>query len=92
MRNRSHNNVVTLDAVEPPKFALEVLSFGPKHPVRDKFNGVHFLADVDRLILELRENNTDGEKLCVIELSSKWYVNNVGETPMDRSLKKLMII
>ena len=54
LRNGSHNNVVTLDGVELPKFVLDVLSLGPKHPVRDKFNEVHFLADVDRLVRELR--------------------------------------
>ena len=56
LRNGSHNNVVTLDGVELPKFVLDVLSLGPKHPVRDKFNEVYFLAVVDRLVRELREN------------------------------------
>ena len=88
LRNGSHNNVVTLDGVELPKFVLDVLSLGPKHPVRDKFNEVHFLADVDRLVRELTENNTDGEKLCEIESSAKWYAKNVRETPMDRGVKK----
>ena len=88
LRNGSHNNVVTLDDVEQPKFVLDVLSLGPKHPVRDKFNEVHFLADVDRLVRELRENNTDGEKLGEIESSAKWYAKNVRETPMDRGVKK----
>ena len=49
---------------------------------------MHFLADVDRLVRELRENNTDGEKLCEIESSAKWYAKNVRETPMDRVVKK----
>ena len=88
LQNGSHNNVVTLDGVELPKFNLDVLSLGPKHPVRDKFNEVSFLADVDRLVHELWENNTDGEKLCEIESSAKSYAKNVRETPMDRGVKK----
>ena len=88
LRNGSYYNVVTLDGVELPKFVLDVFSLGPKHPVRDKFNEVHFLADVDRLVRELRENNTDGEELCEIEPSAKWYAKNVRETPMDRGVKK----
>ena len=88
LRNGSYNNVVTLDGVELPKFVLDVLSLGPKHLVRDKFNEVHFLADVDRLDRELRENNTQGEKLCEIESSAKWYAKSVRETPMDRGVKK----
>ena len=54
--NGFQNIVVTLDAVELPKFVLEVLSFGPKHPVRDKINEVHYLTDVDTLVGGLREN------------------------------------
>ena len=88
LRNGSHNNVVTLDGVELPKCVLDVLLLGQKHPIRDKFNEVRFLADVDGLVRELRENNTDGEKLCELELSAKWYAKNVRETPMDRGVKK----
>ena len=47
LRKRSQNNVATLDGVEQPKFVLNVLPVGPKHPIRDKFNEVHFLSDVD---------------------------------------------
>ena len=64
------------------------LFLSPKHPVMDNFNEVHFLADVDRFVRELRENNTDSEKLCEIESSAKWYAKNVRETPMDRVVKK----
>ena len=82
------NNVVTLDDVELPTFLLDVLLLGPRHPVRDKLYEVHFLAEVDRLVRELREKNTDDEKLCEIELSAKWYAKNVSETPMDIRVKK----
>ena len=58
---------------------LPDVSLGPKHQVS---------ADVDRLIREIRENNTDGEKLCEIESSAKWYAKNERETPMDRGVKK----
>ena len=54
--NGLQNIVVSLDAVELPKFVLEVLSLGPKHPVRGKFNEVHYLTDVDTLVGGLREN------------------------------------
>ena len=76
-----------MDGRELPNFVLDILSLGPKHPVRDKFNEVQFLADVDKLVRELRENNT--EKLCEIEASSKWYAKNVRETPLDRGVKKV---
>ena len=47
LRNGAHNNVVKLDVVELPKFVLDVLSLGPKHPVRDKFTKVQILADAE---------------------------------------------
>ena len=78
-----------MDGRELPKFILDIVSLGPKHPVRDKFNEVHFLADVDKLVRELRENNTEGDKFCEIEASAKWYAKIVRLTPMDRGVKKL---
>ena len=61
----------------------KILSLGPRHHVRDKFIEVHFLADVDKLVRELRENKTEGENICKIKTSVKWYAKNVRKTPMD---------
>ena len=68
---------------------LDILSLGNKHPARDKCNEVHFLADVDKLARKLRVDNTEGEKLCEIEGSAKWYAKNVCETPADRWFKNV---
>ena len=57
--------------------------------MRDKFNEVHFLAGLDQLVRELRENKSEGEKLCESEDSAKWYAKRVRETPMDRGVKKV---
>ena len=74
-----------MDGLELPKFVLDILTLGPRHPVGDKFNEVHFLADVDNLV---RENKTEDEKFCEIEASTKWYAKNVRGTPMERKVKK----
>ena len=50
LQNGFHSNVVIMDGSEFPKFELDILSFGAKHPVRDKFTEVQFLADVDKLV------------------------------------------
>ena len=49
---RAVQNTVKMigDVEEPPKFVVDLLSLGPKHPVRDKFNRMHFLP-----ILEVPE-------------------------------------
>ena len=85
LRIGSHYNVVTLDGVELPIFVLVVLSLSSKHAVRDKFNEIHFVADVDRFYCELR----DMLKSCEGEYFAKWYAKNVHETPMDRKIKKV---
>ena len=66
----------------------EVLSFGPKHPVRDKFNEIHFLADIDSFLSELKLKRIPGEKLCEIEAAAKRYAKNVKQTPSDKGVEK----
>ena len=77
-----------LDEVILPLWVREVLSFGPKHPVRDKFNEIHFLADIDSFLSELNLNRKPGEKLCEIEAAAKRYAKNVKQTPSDKGAEK----
>ena len=46
-----------------PIFVKYLCSYGPKHQIRDNFNEVHFLADIDKRVRALRESGTDVEKL-----------------------------
>ena len=71
-----------------PLWVWEVLSFGPKHPERDKFNEIHFLADIDSFLSELKWNRIPEEKLCEIEAAAKRYAKNVKQTPSDKSVEK----
>ena len=77
-----------LDAVILPLWVREVLSFGPKHPVRDKFIEIHFLADIDCFLSELKLNRIPGEKICEIEAAAKRYAKNVKQTPSDKGVEK----
>ena len=65
-RNGSHSYFEIKDGTELQKFVLDVLSLGQKHPMRDKFNAVHLLADVEKFVRQLRENRKEGEELCGI--------------------------
>ena len=49
-----------MDSGDLPKLVLDILSLGPKHPVRDKFNEVQFHADADKLVRELLDNQKEG--------------------------------
>ena len=82
-------SVRNLDEVALPLWVREVLSFGPKHPVRHKFNEIHFLAKIDIFLFELKLNRLPGEKLCEIEAAAKRYARNVKQTPLTKVLKKL---
>ena len=43
-----------LDEVFSPPWVREVLDFGPKLVVRDRFNEIHLLSDIDSFLSELK--------------------------------------
>ena len=89
LRASDEKTVAFLDNIILPGFVMDLLAFGQKHPIRDKFKELHFLADIDSLIRDLRQNNVPGGKLFEIEAAAKWYPKNIRETPLDRALAKL---
>ena len=70
-RSSNEKTVVILDNIILPGFVRDLLAFGPKHPIRDKFKELLFWADIDSLIRNLRENNVPGEKLFENEAAAK---------------------
>ena len=71
-----------------PLWLREVLSFGPKQPIPEKFNEIHFPADIDSFLSELKSNRLPGEKLCEIEAAAKTYAKIVKQTPFDNGFEK----
>ena len=69
LRNGFICNVLLKDWRDLPKFESGVLSLGPMQPVRNKFNEVQLFADVGKFSLDLRQNKTEVEKICEIDLS-----------------------
>ena len=63
-------SVRSLDEVILPLWVREVLIFGPKHPVRDKFNEIHFLADIHSFLSDLKLKRKPGQKLSEIEAAA----------------------
>ena len=70
----------------------ELLSMGPKHSVRDKFNEVHFLADINNFMSEMKKHDALGGKLCEIEAAAKWYTKKYAGLHVIWDLKKLETI
>ena len=65
-----------------------MLALGPKHPVRDKFNETHFLADIDIFLSDLKNSKVPGEALCEIEALAKAYAKSVKQKPSDKGVEK----
>ena len=77
-----------LDDVELPNWVQQKLALGPKHPVRDKFNETHFLADIDIFLSDLKNCKVPEEALCEIEAVAKTYAKRVKQTPSDKGVEK----
>ena len=88
LKNLHERSVRVLDDVILPLWVQEVLSFGAKHPVRDKFNEIHFLEDIHSFLSELNLNRIPGEKLCEIEAAAKRYAKNEKQTHSDKGVEK----
>ena len=80
----NENTRVFLNNIILPGFAKDLLAYGQKHPIMEEFNELRFLAAIDNLIRNLRENNVPGEKLFETETLAKWFTKNIRETPLDR--------
>ena len=67
---------------------MKCYQWGPKHPIRDKFNETHFLADKDIFLSQLKNQKLSAETLCEIEAAAKAYVKNVRQPQETKPLKK----
>ena len=81
-------SVRTLLDNELPNWVQQVLALGPKHPVRDKFNETHFLADIDIFLSDLKNCRLTGEALCEVGAVAKAYAKRVQQIPSDKSVEK----
>ena len=88
LEKQGEGSVRALDDVEIPNWVQQVLALGPKHPVRDKFNETHFLADIDIFLSDLKNRKVPGEALCEIEAVAKAYAKRVKQTPYDKGVEK----
>ena len=85
---QGEGSVGALDDVELRNCVQQVLALGRKHPVRDKFNETHFLADIDIFLSDLKNRKVPGEAICEIEALAKAYAKRVKLTPSDKGVEK----
>ena len=65
------NTVLVPEYVKVPHYVMEVLFFGPKHPVKVKFDEMSFLADFVIFLTELHEK--DAETINELNAATVWY-------------------
>ena len=66
------------------QYASDLLSFGPKHPIRDKFDDMNSPADMDLL----QSQNTDTDICNDLKPIATWYVKLAKRHSSDRALTK----
>ena len=81
--------VCTIVDVELPRWATDVLSLGPKHTVRTKFNELHFLADADTFLAELKREGASVDTLNEVNASVTWYIKSAKQQGADRLVEKV---
>ena len=85
---QGEGSVRALDDVELPNWVEQGLALEPKHPLRDKFNETHFLADIDTFLSDLKNRKVPGEAYCEIDAVAKAYAKRVKQTPSDKGIQK----
>ena len=83
------NTVKVLDDLKVPGVILEYLGQGPKHPVRDAFDEMQFLADVDSLLHNLKATDDANEKLDEVNALAHWYCKRMRKQTEEPMLKKV---
>ena len=81
--------VKVLTDVKPPQFVIDVLAMGPKHPVRDEFNDMHFLASMDNCMRALANDGVEGDATNELNGLASWYVKMARKPGPDRTVKKV---
>ena len=77
-----------LDNIELLGWVHKVLSMGPKHTIRDKFNEMHFFSCYRHFFSQSKNQKTSAETFCEIEAEAKAFAKNVSQTPGDKAVKK----
>ena len=52
---------MNLSGLHVPRYVYEMLARGPKHPVRDQFREMHFLAEMDQILAQIPAEDSEGK-------------------------------
>ena len=66
-----------LHGTKTPVFVKKHISYGSKHPIKDKLKEPHLLADIKNLVSKILENGVRADQLCEGEASAKLYAKSL---------------
>ena len=68
------NTVKIIGDLKPPKYVIDLLSLGPKHPVLDQFNKMHFLVDIDKVLAQMKNDDSNIDAMNEVNASTVGYL------------------
>ena len=90
-----HDSVKVIDVTIPiPKYVLDTLALGPKHPVLDQFNAKTTLAEVDGLLEYCESKESTPDMVNQIEAATVRYSKHSEKQPPHKHValtKKFLI-
>ena len=83
------NTIKIVDELEIPEVIKNYLALGPKHPVKDDFDELQFLADIDALLHDMKAAGEPNEKVDEVNAQTLWYCKQMKKQRPDPMLKKV---
>ena len=87
--NKVTNTIKILGDLKIPDKIKEYLALSSKHPVRDKFDEMHFLADVDGLLRTMKTQGAENAKLDEVNAMAHWYCKQMKKQKEDPMLGRI---
>ena len=81
------NTVKIFGDLKPPKYVIDLLSLGPKHPVLDQFNEMHFLADIDKVLARMKNYDSNIDAMNERNALTVGYLKQMKRQKPDRAVK-----
>ena len=81
--------VKVVGTLDSPSYVVDILSLGMKHPINDKFNETHFLADFDTFLRKSKSSGATSEQLNSLNSKVVGYVKSAKKQRLDRLISKV---
>ena len=81
------NTVKIIGDLKPPKYVIDLLSLGPKHPVLEQFNEMHFLANIEKVLARMKNDDSNIDAMNEVNALTLGYLKQMKRQKPDRAVK-----